>query len=111
MPFNGARAEEEPGADVGVREALASQARDQSLLGGEDVAGRNGPRTHFLPSCKQLTPGPLGECLHSDRHELVVGGTELVTCVDPAVLAAQPLPIEQMRPGKLGTPPDPCQPS
>jgi hypothetical protein len=38
-----------------------------------------------------------------------VGGTEFDTRVDPAVLAAQPLPVEQMSPGEVRTPPGPCQ--
>ena len=40
------------------------QTRDQPLLGGENVARRDGPRAHFLPRRMQLAPGPLGECLH-----------------------------------------------
>ena len=38
-----------------------------------------------------------------------MGGAQLDARVDPAVLAAQPLPVEQMSPGELGTPPGPCQ--
>src|SRR3954468_4012239 len=34
---------------------------------------------------------------------------ELDTRIDPAILAAQPLPVEQMSPGELGTPPGPSQ--
>jgi hypothetical protein len=49
----------------------------------------------------ELAAGALGERLHADRGELVVGGTELGTRVDTAMLAAQPLPVEQMRAGEL----------
>ena len=59
---------------------------------------------------KQLTPGSVGECVHSDRHELVVGGTKLDTCVDPAVLAAQPLPVEEMGAPELRPEPRSAQP-
>src|SRR5690349_6347497 len=103
MPLHRARAEEEPGADVRTREALPGQARDLPLLGGEHVARLNRPLAHLLPRREQLTPGPLAEALHPDRHELVVGGTELDPRVDPAMLAAQPFPVEQMRPGEVRT--------
>src|SRR3954454_9541532 len=109
MPLHGARAEEEPGADVRTRKALPGQTRDLPLLGGENVARRDGPLAHFLPRRKQLTPGPLAESLHPDRRELVVGGTEFDTCVDPAVLAAQPFPVQQMSAGEVRTPPGPSQ--
>src|SRR3954452_1206836 len=109
VPLHGARAEEEPGADVRARQALPGQTRDLPLLGGENVARRDGPLAHFLPRRKQLTPGPLAESVHPDRRELVVRGTEFDTRVDPAILAAQPLPVEQMRPGEVRTPPGPRQ--
>src|SRR4051812_29302152 len=99
MPLDGAWAEEETGADVRIRQALPGQARDLLLLGGENIARRVGPLAHLLPRRNQLTPGPLAESLHADRRELVVGGAELDTRVDPAALAAQPLPVEQMSPG------------
>src|SRR3954454_2529957 len=110
MPLHRARAEEEPDADVRIREALAGQTRDLPLLGGENVAGLDGPLAHVLAGRKQLTPGPLGECLHPDRRELVVGGTELDTRVAAAILAAQPLPVEQLSPGELGTQAGAAQP-
>src|SRR3954451_7262434 len=109
MPLDGARAEEEPGPDVRTRQALAGQTRKLPLLSGENVARRDGPLAHFLPRRKQLPSGPLAESLRPDRRELVVGGTEFDTRVDPAVLAAQPLPVEQMSSGEVRTPPGPCQ--
>ena len=38
MPFDGAGAEEQAGADLGIREALAGELGDLSLLGGQVVA-------------------------------------------------------------------------
>src|SRR5207302_11128660 len=78
-------------------------------MGGENVARRYGPLAHFLTRRKQLPPGSLGERLHPDRRELVVGGTKLDACVAPAILAAQPLPVDQMSPGEVRTPPGPCE--
>src|SRR3954454_20192135 len=109
MPLHGARAEEEPGTDVRIREALARQARDLPLLGGENIARRNGPLAHLLARRQQLAPGALGESLHPDRRELVVCRTKLGACVDPPIPAPQPLPVEQLSPGEVGAPPGSCQ--
>ena len=49
--------------------------------------------------------GALGERFHADCGEHLVGRAKLVARVDPAVLATQPLPVEQMSPGELGTQP------
>jgi hypothetical protein len=38
-----------------------------------------------------------------------MGGPELDTGVDTAILPAQPFPVEQMRPGEVRTPPGPSQ--
>jgi hypothetical protein len=53
-----------------------------------DVLVRPALRT-FAP-VDQLAPGALGEGLHADRPELVVGGTELHARVDPTIRPAQP---------------------
>src|SRR3954469_19508011 len=109
MPLDGPRAEKESRTDLGIREALAGQRRDLSLLRGQVVARLDRPLAHRLASRLKLSACASGESLHPDRRELVVGGMELHTCVDPAVLAAQPLPVEQMSAGELGTKPGPCQ--
>ena len=61
------------------------------------------PLAHLLAGCEQLAAGALGERLHADRDEHVVGGPQLLACVDASALAAQPLAVEQMRAGELGT--------
>jgi hypothetical protein len=40
--LDGAAADEQPGADLGVRETVAGQERDLGLLSGELVAGLDG---------------------------------------------------------------------
>src|SRR4051794_40523419 len=107
MPLDSARAEEEAGAHLPLRHALTRQRRDLSLLRGQAVARLDRTLAHLLASHLKLSACAIGESLHPDRHELVVGGTELDTRVDPAMLAAQPLPVEQMSPGEVGTPPGP----
>ena len=68
------------------------------------------PLAHLLARRQQLAPGALGERLHADRGELVVGGAELRARVDPPVLAAQPLAVEQVRAGELRAQPRAAQP-
>src|SRR3954468_3236776 len=109
VPFDGPRAEEELCADLGVRQALAGEPRDLALLRGQIVASLDGSPPHLLAGGLKLLAGALGERLHADRGQHLVGRAQLVARVDPAVLAAQPLPVEQMSPGELGTPPGPCQ--
>ena len=64
----------------------------------------------LLARSDQLPARPLGERLHPDRRELVVGGAELDARVDAALLAAQPLPVNQMGAGQLRTQAGPAQP-
>src|SRR3954451_18234206 len=109
MPLDSARAEEEPGTDLRIRQAVASEARDLLLLRGENIARRDRPLGNLGPCREQLPPGPFGESLHPDRCELLVRGAKLDACIAPAILAAQPLPVEQMGPCELRTPPGPCQ--
>ena len=58
----------------------------------------------------QLAAGALGERLHPDRDEHLVRRAELLARVDASALAAQPLSVEQMRAGELGTQPGAAQP-
>ena len=73
--------------------AVSSSAR----LGGALAGG--------LAGGQQLAPGALGERLHADRVEHVVGGAQLLARVDASALAAQPLAVEQVRAGELRTQP------
>src|SRR5215211_6870945 len=109
MPLDGPPAQEEPRPDLGVRQPIGGKQRDLSLLRSQIVASLDGPPPHLLAGGLKLLAGALGERLHADRGQHLVGGAQLVARVDPAVLAAQPLPVKQMSPGELGTPPSPCQ--
>jgi len=97
MPLNGPRTEEEPRTDLRIRQAIAGQACDLSLLRGQVVAGLDRPLAHLLACRLKLIACALGEPLHPDRDEHLVGAAQLLARVDPAVLAAQPLAVEQMR--------------
>jgi len=90
-------AEEEPRADLRIRQAIAGKPRDLEFLRGQILARLDGSLAHFLARGLKLVACALGESLHANRGELVVGGAELGTRVDPAMLAAQPLAEEQVR--------------
>src|ERR671911_207589 len=105
VPFDGARADVQPGADVRVGKALAGESGDLLLLWGELIRCLDGPLAHLLARRYQFAAGALGEGLHPDRDEHGVGGAQLLARVDPAILPAQPLPVEQTRAGELRTQP------
>ena len=86
------------------RPSRASRAICRSC-GGQLVARLGGPPAHPLARGQQLAPGTLGERLHADRHEQLVGRAQLCARVDAAILAAQPLPVEEMRACEVGPEP------
>src|SRR3954468_15838488 len=97
MPFDGARAEEELRADLRVREAVARQPGDLLLLRRQGIARLGTPLADRLARGGQLSPGALGERLHADGREQLVGGAQLLPRIDAASGPPQPLPVEQMR--------------
>src|SRR4051794_24170378 len=103
MPLKGPRAEEGPPTDLRIRQAFAGEPCDLPLLRGQIVATLDGPPPHLLAGGLKLLAGAVGERLHADRGHHLVRRAQLVARVDPAVLPAQPLPVEQMRAGELGT--------
>src|SRR4051794_36717111 len=108
MPLDSPRAEEEPRPDLRVRQPLGGKQCDLPFLRGQIVTSLD-PPPHLLAGGLKLLAGALGERLHADRGHHLVGRAQLVARVDPTVLAAQPLPVEQMRAGELGTERRPCQ--
>ena len=67
-----ARAYEETCADLGVREAVADQARDLDLSLGE-LAHTGGPVLSGFTGCKNLAVCALGEGLRTGGCEQLVG--------------------------------------
>ncbi len=110
MVLDRARTEEQPGADLQVRQAVAGQPRDLALLGGQLAGGLYGAFAGGLAGGRQLTAGPLGERLHAHRVHQVAGGAQLLARVRAAALAAQPLPVEQVGAGELGADAGTAQP-
>src|SRR3954452_6870740 len=94
-------ADEQARADIGVREAVAREARDLDLLGGQLPPGLDPAFAHALAGGQQLTLGAPGERLGAHGREQLERITQLMAGVDAAPLAAQPLAIEQVGPRKL----------
>src|ERR687895_2775256 len=94
--FDGARADEQPRADLGVGQAVAGEACDLGLLGGEVLARLDGALTGALAGRRELALGAAGEGLGTHPDEHLVGGAQLFARVEPPALAAQPLAEEEV---------------
>ena len=68
-----------------------------SWLYGVDLAFAD-----LLAGGEEFPARALGEGVGADRVEQVVGGLQVVAGVEPAVLPAEPLTVEQVRPGQVG---------
>jgi hypothetical protein len=102
VPLDGARGQEQLGADLRVGVTVHDEPGDLRLLRGE-LAGRLGaPLAYRLAGGQQLAPGSFGERRHADRVQAVVSGPQLDAGVDAAVLAAQPFAVQQVGAGQFG---------
>src|SRR4051812_3556086 len=99
--LDGARADEQLGADLRVRLPVARHPGDLGLLGREDVAGLHGPPGRGLAGGQQLAACALGERLGADLVEAVVGGAELLARVNAPVLATQPFAVQELGAGVM----------
>jgi hypothetical protein len=52
---------------------------------------------------QQLVVGALGESVRAPRDQHVTGGAQLRVGIDTALRAAEPLAVEEVRAGELGT--------
>src|SRR4029077_5473846 len=82
VPFDRARADEQLRADLRVRKALAGEPGDLLLLRRQLPARPGAALPRLLARRQQLAAGALGERLHADRVEQVVGGAQLPARVD-----------------------------
>ena len=102
MVLDGARADEQPGTDLRVGQAVTGQPCHLGLLSGQRVISP----AHSLADClargEQLAPGSFGECPGAHRLQHLVGGAQLLARIGPPVLTAQPLAVDQVRAGQLG---------
>jgi hypothetical protein len=79
--LDGARADEQLGADLGVGEAVAGGPGDLGLLGGELAAGLDGAFAGALAGGRQLSARALGERLDPHRREHFVCDAQLLARV------------------------------
>src|SRR5262249_29200093 len=105
VPLDGARADEQAGADLCIRQPVTGKAGDLPLLGRELETRCEGPLSHLLACGKQFDPGAFGERLHAYCDEQIVCRVELPARIDPATFASQPLAVHQMRARQLGAEP------
>src|SRR5262249_60606810 len=98
VPFNRTWAQEQLRADLRVREPVPGEAGDLFLLRGQLIAGLGTALAHLLARGDELPAGPLGvrRVAHSVEHDM--REAELLAGIDAAVLAAQPLAVDEMRP-------------
>src|SRR5690348_17409405 len=99
--FDGARAHEQLGSDLGVGQAVAGQPADLGLPGGELGGGLGGALADTLAGGPQLARGPVGEPAGSHGGEHLMRGAQLLAGVDAPVLPAQPLAVQEMGAGEL----------
>ena len=79
---DGVLADEQPRADVRVREAVAGEPRDLDLLGGQLLAGLDPALADALAGGQQLTLGARGERLGAHAREQLERGAQLVAGVE-----------------------------
>src|SRR5690349_4223793 len=96
MPLDGARAEEEPGGDLGVREVLADETGDLGLLGGELSGGVERASWDERAGGRQLARGAWGERFGTHCRDHLVGGSQLLGRVLAALFATQAFAVEQV---------------
>ena len=95
MVLHGAGADEQLRADLGVGETISGQPSDMCLLGCEHAARVVGAPPRGLARGEELVTGAVGKPLGPDAAERFVGGSELLTRVDAAVLATQPFALHE----------------
>src|SRR3984893_1028162 len=98
--LDGAGADEKPGADLGVGQALAGELGDLGLLRRELAAGVDGSLARGLAGGQQLASGALGETFGPHRDEHPVGGAQVFAGVGSPALAAEPLTVEEVGAGQ-----------
>src|SRR5918995_1260758 len=95
VPLNGAGADEQLRADLGIRAPIARQAGDLRLLRGELVARLHRALTDRLARGQQLAARALGERCSAHRGEHLVRHAQLLARIDPTLFAAQPFAVDE----------------
>src|SRR5688500_2242835 len=93
--LDGARADEQLGADLRVSAPVLGEPGHLRLLRGELVTRLDREPAHRLARRGQLAPGALRERLGAEAAEHLVRGAQLLSRVQPATLAPEPFAVEQ----------------
>src|SRR6266516_362426 len=101
MPFDRVRAEEQPGADLGVREPVTGETSDLRFLWGERLVRRDDAFAQRGSRGPQLATCALGERLGAEPAQHVVRDAQLSTGIAAAVLPAQPLAVAEPDAGEV----------
>src|SRR3954465_12683889 len=96
-----AGADEQPGADLRIRQAVAGEPRDLRLSCGELVQRFDAALASGLPAGPQLPRGALRERVHAHRREHLVRGAQLLAGIQAPFQAAEPFAVEQVGAGEL----------
>jgi hypothetical protein len=67
------------------------------------VGGLHGAFVRGLSGGQQFAPGPLGKPLHPHLVQHLIGGAQMLSRLAAAALAAEPLAIQQVGAGEVGT--------
>jgi hypothetical protein len=95
VSFDDAGAEEELGADLGVRPSVMGKPCDLLLLRRDLVARVISALAHGLARGRQLASGAIGASLATHRGEHGVRVAQLLARLHPTVLAPQPFAVAQ----------------
>ena len=81
-------ADEQPRADLGVRQPVAGEPRNLGFLRGELIAGLDCARADTLAGGEQFALGASREPLDPHRIEHLERGAQLLSSIDAAALAS-----------------------
>src|SRR5689334_8993281 len=95
VPLGSVCADEQLRADRLVRQPVGGQLCDLSFLGGELVARAQRLLADLFAGGGEFSAGSLSETLRTHGGEHLVGGGELRSRIDPAVLPAEPFTVGQ----------------
>src|SRR5580704_3491122 len=99
--LDGARADEQLGSDLAVRQTVTSKLSDLPFLGGQLRLRVIHALAHLLPGDEQLALDPRREGVGAHGQEQLACGPQLLAGIDAPVHATEPLAVEKVRTGKM----------
>jgi hypothetical protein len=96
VPFDSAWADEQLGAELGVRQSVTGESGDLGLLGRENLTRLDRALAYRLAGGQEFATGALSKRFGAETVRYLVGGSQLFACVDAPVLATQPFAVHQV---------------